>query len=295
MEKRIMTLSNKETLAYIETDKEKKETLLLVHGNMSSGVHYEPIIKELADRYHILAPDLRGFGDSTYTEPIDSLEDLAKDLSLFIENKGIDSFHVAGWSTGGGIAMKMAAILPDCVKKVILIESCSPKGYPIFKKDENMQPIPGELYQTKEEMAKDPVQVLPPAQAMEKKDKNFMRQVWSSLIYNVQEPPSEDYDRYLDETLKQRNLIDIDWALMTFNMTNEHNGLVEGDGSIADVQADILAFWGKKDLVIPEVMFKQTTEAFPGAKTHIFENAGHSPITDVTEELAERMDAFLRQ
>jgi len=295
MEKNTLTLANNETVAYIETDKNNKETLLLIHGNMSSGVHYEPIIKELADRYHILAPDMRGFGDSTYNEPIESLADLAQDLILFMESQGIDSFHVAGWSTGGGIALKMAALVPDRVKKLILIESCSPKGYPIFKKDENMQPILGELYQTKEEMAKDPIQVLPPAQAMAENDKEFMRQVWSSLIYNVQEPPAADYDRYLEETLKQRNLVDIDWALMTFNMTHSHNGLVPGDGSIDAVRADVLAFWGEKDLVIPEVMFTQLKEALPNAKTHIFANAGHSPITDVTEELAEIMDAFLRE
>lgn len=292
MDKAMIKLSNNETLHYIEAGINHDEVLLLVHGNMSSSLHYLPIFNLLATKYHVIAMDLRGFGDSSYHEAIDCLEKYADDIKLFMEALNIDKAHIAGWSTGGGIAMKFAAKYQESIKKLILIESASPKGYPIFKKDASYQPILTELYQTKEAMASDPVQVLPALNAMQTNDLAFMKQIWLAAIYNVHVP--SEIDLFLEETLKQRNLVDIDWALMTFNMTDESNGVVKGDSSIKKVKADTLIIYGLKDLVIPRYMFDDTVKALPNATVEIYEDGSHSPITDFPEKLANRMLAFLK-
>ena len=86
-EKKHIKLSNGETLAYLETSKKDKETVLLVHGNFSSSVHWLRMIKDLKAKYHVLAPDVRGFGDSTYNKRISSFKELADDLALFLRAK----------------------------------------------------------------------------------------------------------------------------------------------------------------------------------------------------------------
>jgi len=293
MQKHSIELKHKETIFYIEENKAAKETLLLVHGNMSSGVHYKPLIKHFKKDYHVVAPDLRGFGDSSYNQAITSLEDYADELVMLMDALDIEKVHFVGWSTGGGIGLKFASKYPKRINKLVLIESASYRGYPIFKKDEAYQPILTELYQSKEAMAQDPVQVVPALNAMNNKDANFMKQVWQAAIYNIKIPEEQDFDLYISETLKQRNLIDIDWALMTFNMSHSSNGVVEGDGSIDDVNCDILSVWGKKDLVIPEVMFKETVDALNNVKVHIFEEGSHSPLTDTPDELIKVMEDFL--
>ena len=93
--------------------------------------------------------------------------------------------------------------------------------------------------------------------------------------------------------MKQRNLIDVDWALMNFNMSSTPNGVSEGDGTITDIKADILAIHGDKDLVIPKPMFDELCNALQSVNAQEFENVSHSPITDIPETLAETIKTFL--
>ncbi len=112
----------------------------------------------------VYAPDLRGFGDSSYVHGFDTLEDLADDIKLFMLALGIAQADLVGWSTGGGIALEFAAKYPQMTGRVVLIESTSHKGYPIFKKEERVG-LWWEAYKSKSEMAADPVQVAPALQS----------------------------------------------------------------------------------------------------------------------------------
>jgi len=293
MDKEYLTIENNETIAYIEKNREASETLVLLHGNMSSGVHYEPLFEHLDD-VHLIVPDLRGFGDSTYATPVDGLKDFADDVAMFLRKKGISKAHVAGWSTGGGVALALAARHKDLVERLVLIESCSYRGYPIFKKDKSMQPT-DELYTDKASLAEDPVQVAPLIKALRTNDKVFMRQVWDAMIYTVDTPDEAYYEKTLEETLKQRNIVDVDWALLTFNMSHTSNGVSEGDGTIDDVDVPVLMVYGEQDAVIPRKMFEETADALADVETVVYENSGHSPIVDVPKQLSERIKEFLRK
>jgi 2-hydroxy-6-oxonona-2,4-dienedioate hydrolase len=286
-------LSNGESIFYREMGSGKK-TLLLIHGNMSSSKHWEPVYEKMKEHYKIFAVDLRGMGESTYHNRFDSLKELSDDLAEFCEILKLRELIVVGWSTGGGIAMELAADYPDLVEKLILVESVSPKGYPLMKKNEKGEPIPGRFYESKEAMAKDPVQVLPAVLAMENQDFETMKQIWDAAIYVVKKPEEKKYHQYLEETLKQRNLVDVDWALATFNITAEHNGMVEGNGKIEFIKQPTLILGSELDYVVPLTMIEDTAKAL-GSKgeVHIFKDSGHSPITDVTEELVRKMEKFI--
>lgn len=291
--KKQIQLSNQETYAYMQAGETNQPVLVLVHGNMSSSFHFKPIFESLAKTYHVIAPDLRGFGDSSYHAPLESLHDLADDLKLFLEALKIEKASLAGWSTGGPIVLSFAARFSAVTEKIILIESASLKGYPIFKKDDQFQPILTELYQDKASMAADPVQVAPVVNAIEMKNHKYLKDVWQATIYNVRIP--DEIDAYIDESLKQRNHVDIDWGLMTFNMSDDHNGVTPGDGTYKDVRAPISIIWGRKDHVTPEVMFRQNVEAFKDAECLILENGSHSPITDEPDTLIDAIQKFIKK
>ena len=91
MEKKFVNIG-RETLAYL--DEGQGEVVLMIHGNMSSSVHYEPLISRIKDRYRCIAVDLRGFGDSTYHDRFDSLAELAEDVNLLLEKLEIPFAHV---------------------------------------------------------------------------------------------------------------------------------------------------------------------------------------------------------
>ncbi|PNR90986.1 alpha/beta fold hydrolase [Petrotoga sp. HWHPT.55.6.3] len=228
-------LPNGETMGYRYKQGGEK-TLLLIHGNMTSSKHWDVFMESFDSDYTIYAPDLRGFGISTYNNPIDSLDGFEEDLKLFVDKLGLSKFDLMGWSTGGGVCMIFAADYSNYVDKLILLESVGTRGYPILKKDEKGKPIKGEFLKTKEEIAQDPVQVIPILSAYSNKDKNFLKVVWEATIYTHHKPEPQKYEEYLDDMLTQRNLVDVDYALATFNISDDYNGIKQGDGRAKNIK-----------------------------------------------------------
>jgi len=106
--------------------------VVLVHGNVSSGVFFEPLIDNLASGHHVVAPDFRGYGGSE-RRAIDAtrgVRDLSDDLAALIDTLGLVApLHLLGWSAGGGVVMQYAIDHPDRVASVILESGMSPFGF----------------------------------------------------------------------------------------------------------------------------------------------------------------------
>ena len=119
------------TTAYHRAGTPGQPKLLLLHGNCSSSLFYLPLMEWLSDRFELVAPDLRCFGESE-AKPIDAtrgLRDFSDDLDAFVEALGWDRFSLAGWSMGGGVAMQYALDHGDKLKTIILIAPLSPYGF----------------------------------------------------------------------------------------------------------------------------------------------------------------------
>ena len=290
MEKKFMNIGS-ETLAYL--DEGQGEVVLMIHGNMSSGVHFEPLIQRLQDQFRCIAVDLRGFGDSTYNNRFDTLSQLAEDVNLLLEKLEIPSVYLVGWSNGGGVSLKLCALHPEKVKKFFDIEGASHKGYPLFVKDEKFQST-GKPYENKEHLATDPLSVAPMIPVFEKKDAAMMSAVWDATIYTVAKPTKEDNERWISETLKQRNLVDLDWALASLNMSDEFTPYGAGDGSIHQVTCPVALTMGEKDIVVPSYMVMENFNALPSAKLLPYENCGHSPMVDCPDRLASDVKEFFQ-
>lgn len=273
-------LPSGESVAYRQAGT-KGDCIVLVHGNMSSSVHFQTTMERLENEFRVYAVDLRGFGDSSYLSELNSLHDFAEDVEGWIEALDLHDFYLLGWSTGGGIVMEVAADMPERVRKLFLLDSVGVKGYPLYKKDAQFKPILSELYKYKEEIAKDPVQVLPILNAYANKDKGLLKAIWNAVIYNQVQPNQEDYDTYLDAMLKQRNLVDVDYSLLMFNITHDDNGVTQGSGRIDQIKCPIVILHGAKDYVVPYPMALEMKQSFgEQAKLITFENAGHSVVTD---------------
>lgn len=291
MEKKFVSIG-KETIAYL--DEGQGPVVVMVHGNMSSSVHYEPLISRIKDKYRCIAVDLRGFGDSSYNERFDTLEELADDVNLLTEALGLDSYYLVGWSNGGGVSLKLCAKYPEKVKKFFDIEGAGLKGYPVYKK-ENYQST-GEPYANKEEMATDPMQVGPVLAIFEKGDAAMMTSIWDATIYTVNKPTREQNELWMSETLKQRNLVDLDWALATLNMSDEYTPYGKGDGTIKNIKCPVALTMAEKDVVVPSYMVMDNYNALGDLATLLpYENCGHSPMVDCPDRLAEDVVRFFAE
>lgn len=268
---------------------------VLLHGNLATSRFFEPFFPYLTG-YTLYAPDLRGFGGSTYNRRFDSLYELSEDVSQFCDAVGIEKALFIGWSTGGGVVLELAASRPVLVDKIVLMAGVSYMGFPVPRKDERGRPIPDTYYQTRAEMEQDPKQVVMIREAIENRNEAVLRRIWDRGIYVVKRPPEEEYAVYIEEMLRQRNLNDVYWALSAFNMSHSFNGVSEGSGRISLVKAPVLSLWGAKDYIVERKAVTETVKALVQqgnfAELHIFEDCGHSGITDCPDEFARLIHEF---
>ncbi|MFJ6165641.1 alpha/beta fold hydrolase [Micromonospora orduensis] len=109
--------------------------LLLIHGNCSSSLFWEPLIRRLPPTLRVVAPDLRGYGD-TETAPVDAtrgMRDFADDVAALLDTPGLFDAParpvVVGHSLGGGVAMQLLVDHPERVRALLLAAPVSPYGF----------------------------------------------------------------------------------------------------------------------------------------------------------------------
>jgi len=96
--------------------------LLLLHGLGGSHDDWRRQVPEFAGRYRVIAPDLRGFGDSERREPF-TVQQHARDAAGLLEACGARRAHVVGLSMGGAVAMELALATPERVSGLVLVNT----------------------------------------------------------------------------------------------------------------------------------------------------------------------------
>lgn len=98
------------------------EPLLFLHGGRVRARTFKRLIKQLAERHEVVAPDIPGYGDSPTPYKEWSFVDYAAFFDVFLAKLGLNDVTVVGYSMGGGIALNLAA-QSKRVKKLVLIDA----------------------------------------------------------------------------------------------------------------------------------------------------------------------------
>ena len=110
-------------LHYVDWGNDDAPPLLLIHGGRDHCRNWDWIASELRDDYHIIAPDLRGHGDSQWLVGGGYLHiDYVYDIAQLIQQKHIAPVTIMGHSLGGSISLIYAGLYPETVTKLISIE-----------------------------------------------------------------------------------------------------------------------------------------------------------------------------
>ncbi|MGB4777027.1 alpha/beta fold hydrolase [Microbacterium sp.] len=111
-----------------DLDTSAEQTVVLVHGDVSSSLFWQEIMQDLPHDLRVIAVDLRGFGD-TESLPVDAtrgVRDFSDDLYATLQALGLEATHLVGWSMGGGVVMQYAIDHP--VLSLTLQAPVSPYG-----------------------------------------------------------------------------------------------------------------------------------------------------------------------
>ena len=132
-------MSEPETLAYRSQGLDLKvcawgdpaaPPLILLHGVRDHARSWDRIALAFADRYRVLAPDLRGHGDSEWAKGgFYPTEGYVFDLAELFDTLGLENCDLIGHSLGGNVGLRYAALYPERVRRIVAIEGLglSPK------------------------------------------------------------------------------------------------------------------------------------------------------------------------
>jgi pimeloyl-ACP methyl ester carboxylesterase len=108
---------------YREAGSADAPTLLLLHGYPSSSRMFDTLIPLLADRYHIIAPDYPGFGQSDAPAPsafVYTFDHLAGVVDRLTQTLGLKSYVLYLQDYGGPVGFRLALAHPERVKAIVI-------------------------------------------------------------------------------------------------------------------------------------------------------------------------------
>lgn len=101
------------------------EPLVMLHGFTGTGATWEPLFDDLAKRYRLIVPDLRGHGRSTNPGGRFTHRESALDIFALLDTLGIEQFKAIGFSSGGMTLFHMATSQPQRIVAMVLVGATS--------------------------------------------------------------------------------------------------------------------------------------------------------------------------
>jgi pimeloyl-ACP methyl ester carboxylesterase len=97
--------------------------MVLLHGGLGSGEMFGPVLAMLAQHHHVIVPDLQGHGRTADIDrPID-VRLMADDIAALIDDLGLETPDLVGYSLGGGVALHAAAKYPAKVRRLVVVST----------------------------------------------------------------------------------------------------------------------------------------------------------------------------
>ncbi len=114
-------------LHYVDWGNITAPPLLLIHGGRDHARTWDWVAQALRDSYHIIAPDLRGHGDSEWARGSQyAMIDYVLDIAQLLEQLQWFPMTIIGHSLGGGVACQYTGVYPERVKRLVAIEGLGP-------------------------------------------------------------------------------------------------------------------------------------------------------------------------
>jgi len=255
------TIATKRGAAVRVLEGGRGKPLVFLHG--AGGFFAEnPFLDRLAERYHVFAPELPGYGDSRGEELLDDMLDFTLHGWDVVAALGVERPHLVGHSMGGMIAAEMAALCPRDVEKLVLVASA---GLWIPE-----HPIPDLFAMLPFEYARllfhDP-------------DKGAALLTGGFDFSNLDALA----DFYIANSRRMAMAAKILFPIPNRRLSKR----------LYRVTAETLVVWGKSDQLTPPVYGERFRDAIAGARLVVLDEAGHMVPYEQPEMLVSVVGGFL--
>ena len=264
-----LTLSSGDKMVYAENGNVAGEPLLLIHGFGGNKDNFTRIARQL-ESYHLIIPDLLGFGESSKPMTADYRADAqATRLHELLQTKGLTSnIHVGGNSMGGAISVAYAAKYPKEVKSLWLIDSAGfwSAGVPKSLEGATLENNPLLINKTED--------------------------FYNMYDFVMSKPP------YIPKSVKavfaQERIANKALESKILAQIVEDN-VEERAKVIAEYNIPTLVVWGEEDKVIKPETVTLIKEIIPQSQVITMPEIGHAPMIEAVKQTANDYKAFRAQ
>jgi pimeloyl-ACP methyl ester carboxylesterase len=114
-------------LHYVDWGNSEADPLILLHGGLDHCRSWDDVAEHLRSEWHVIAPDLRGHGDSQWSsDGFYTMPGYIYDLAQLIHSQRLAPVTIIAHSLGGNIALRYAGLYPATVKRLVAIEGLGP-------------------------------------------------------------------------------------------------------------------------------------------------------------------------
>ena len=240
------------------------DSLVFLHGLGSCGQDWLLQMPVLADRFHAIAPDLRGHGQSARPQGRICVADLAGDVTGIMDALGVERAHLVGLSLGGCVAQQIALDCPARVRSLTLVNT--------FARLDSGEPRTALLVALR--MGILGILGLPTqahfvaARLFPKPEQAPLRQIAAQRIA-ANDPPT--YRRMLV-------------AIKRFDVRDR----------LGEIRCPTLVIAGERDTTVPLRAKRFLAAHIPGARLEIVADSGHATPVDQPDAFNELLTRFLQ-
>ena len=268
-------------LFYREAGSKESPTIVLLHGFPSSSHMFRDLIPQLADKFHVIAPDYLGFGYSEapaaqeFEYTFDNLAALVEDL-LFM-NLGLKQFSIYVQDYGAPVGYRIASAHPDAIQSVV-VQNGNAYAEGIGAGFDAMKPF----------WAKRNCETEKPVRELLTKQMTMFQ-----YIHGVADPDRVSPDSY---TLNQFFLDRPGNAAIQLDLLHNYQTNValydRWHEYFRSRQPRMLIVWGKNDPFFTVEGAKAYQKDLPKAELHLIDT-GHFALEDFGDFIAKRIGEFL--
>ena len=277
---RTQALASGESIYYRESgERGKHPTLVLLHGFPSSSHMYRDLIPLLSDSFHVIAPDLPGFGHTTtppsYPHTFDAM---ATSIDLFLSSLSLTSYSLYIFDYGAPVGLRIALAHPSHIQAII---SQNGNAY-----DEGLgaawAPL-RELWKDNSDEHRRAVHFLateaaiPYQYAVGFTDiSRVSRDGWTLDVHFLSRPGQLEWQT--DLFYDYRTNVQLYPAFQQYLRTS---------------QVPLLAVWGSNDPFFVPAGAEAFKRDLPNAEVHLLDDAGHFALESHSAEIAQHIRRFL--
>jgi pimeloyl-ACP methyl ester carboxylesterase len=270
-------------LFYREAGSSNSPTVVLLHGFPSSSHMFRDLIPQLADKYHVIAPDYVGFGYSdapsvqAFEYTFDNLAENVEDL-LF-KNLGLDQFSIYVHDYGAPVGYRIASKHPASIQSIV-VQNGNAYREGIGAAFDPMKPFWANRNSETEK----------PVRALLAKETTIFQYTHGVADSDRISPDSYTLDQFFldrpgNDAIQLDLLYNYQSNVALYDRWHEY---------FRKRQPRMLILWGKNDPFFTVEGAKAYQRDLPNAELHLIDT-GHFALEDFSGFIAERMRKFLGQ